>query len=830
VTAEDRLNAFKSFWALGDFNLQQAFICGSVTEKPAVTHVIRRCQLSTDSENSSLTCGTVISPQESGKKYYKNFTRSFTLQTASGAKFVCKQVFLKTLQISNGRLHRALASSRTNGGVAKTDRRGNHVKTKVTDDQTASVMNHIQSFPRYVSHYTRNHQEHRQFLAPNLNIITMYKDYKESCIASNTTAVKESYYRHVFETRFNLHFHQPLKDTCQKCDRFNMLLKHNPDEETVATQKELHLRKAEKVRATLNQLKTTATGENLVITFDLQKTLICPVITTGVAYYKRQLSVYNLGIHNMADNSAAMFMWDESVASRGASEIGSCLLRYVEEKVHAGAKNVTCFSDSCGGQNRNFKIATLMSYLVQTHGIDMTLHFMQSGHSFLPNDADFGVIEKAKKTSGSIYIPEHWMQVVAAARKRNPFRVVNMHCGDFIDLAAMSKFLVNRKKDTDGHVVSWLNIQSIRFTRETPQFMKIQYVCDPEGLWYTVDLSKLAGDPGKIIRIMAPAEPRRLNVNKKKDLMSLKPHIPPAYHGFYDALLADDADDNDVLPLEDDLLEISECESEEGDDTVVRTVTSKKLRKTGNRRNKQSVAAKPRQQNKVSKRSCEVSVNGVSLQTSVSERPDEQNEQLRTNDTCISIAGYEENVLREINAITDGSRLGQSFVASTPINSQGSRERLAFVSDSNRGVLAITPIRTERGIRRSTRRESADMNSDSLVWNVSSVSATGHRTPKTSKSRGTAYSSSSQARGLTSKAQKRKRSLSADARNETTYCNSKKQALSDITNLKNNTFNEVVPLACIGTRKTSVKDCENVVMQPRSAVCKPVGLRCRKRN
>lgn len=32
---------------------------------------------------------------------------------------------------------------------------------------------------------------------------------------------------------------------------------------------------------------------------------------------------------------------------------------------------------------------------------------MQSGHSFLPNNADFGVVEKAKKTAGDVYVPEH---------------------------------------------------------------------------------------------------------------------------------------------------------------------------------------------------------------------------------------------------------------------------------------------------------------------------------------------------------------------------------------------------------------------------------------
>ena len=108
---------------------------------------------------------------------------------------------------------------------------------------------------------------------------------------------------------------------------------------------------------------------------------------------------------------------------------------------------MTAFCDSCGEQNCNFKIATLLSFLVQEYSLEsITINFMQSGHSFLTNDADFGVIEKAKKSAGDVYVPEHWMKVVANARKRQPFTVIDMKPSDFIDLTAMSSQLTNQKK------------------------------------------------------------------------------------------------------------------------------------------------------------------------------------------------------------------------------------------------------------------------------------------------------------------------------------------------------------------------------------------------
>jgi len=66
-----------------------------------------------------------------------------------------------------------------------------------------------------------------------------------------------------------------------------MALKCNPNDLSAKVNQELHLHKADKVRQNLRDMKSAATAENLVITFELQKTLICPVLTCSVAYYKR---------------------------------------------------------------------------------------------------------------------------------------------------------------------------------------------------------------------------------------------------------------------------------------------------------------------------------------------------------------------------------------------------------------------------------------------------------------------------------------------------------------------------------------------------------------
>ena len=168
--------------------------------------------------------------------------------------------------------------------------------------------------------------------------------------------------------------------------------------------------------------------------------------------------------------------------------------------------------DSCGGQNRNFKVATLLSYMSQHHGLDVTLHFMQSGLSFLSNDADFGVIQKSSRHKQGIYIPQHWMDEVARAHKRKPFTVVNVKSADFIDLEAMSRQLVNRKKCMEATCVNWLQIQTIRFLPDDPYIMRIQYVCDSEAPWYMVDLRR----SDEMHLMHTRCEQRKLNFKKSR--------------------------------------------------------------------------------------------------------------------------------------------------------------------------------------------------------------------------------------------------------------------------------------------------------------------------
>ena len=142
-----------------------------------------------------------------------------------------------------------------------------------------------------------------------------------------------------------------------------------------------------------------------VITFDLQKVFSIPKLTTAEIYHSHQLSTYNLGIHSLTRKLSIMNVWHEGEASRGPEEIGSCILEYCKNITKEAFKSLIAFSDACGGQNRNYKIATFWIYMTATTEIEeVEQKFMTSGHSFLPNDRDFGIIEqKSRKANPLLY-------------------------------------------------------------------------------------------------------------------------------------------------------------------------------------------------------------------------------------------------------------------------------------------------------------------------------------------------------------------------------------------------------------------------------------------
>ncbi|KAJ8951192.1 hypothetical protein NQ314_007706 [Rhamnusium bicolor] len=68
----------------------------------------------------------------------------------------------------------------------------------------------------------------------------------------------------------------------------------------------------------------------IVLVFDLQTVLPCPIGDASSFYYGSKLNLFNFTLYDLKNHQGTCFMWHEGEACRGANEIGTWLFRYLQ--------------------------------------------------------------------------------------------------------------------------------------------------------------------------------------------------------------------------------------------------------------------------------------------------------------------------------------------------------------------------------------------------------------------------------------------------------------------------------------------------------------------
>lgn len=338
---------------------------------------------------------------------------------------------MSTLDIGSTFITTVMKNSKL--GVVGNDKRGRHEpSTKTSEDDLEYVASHIRSFPTMMPHYCR-HDSTKAYLESGLNVRKLYDLYVEKCAGDNRQPLKLNRYRHIFNTHFNLSFHKPKKDSCLYCDRF---MQGSADEETYRE----HIRQKDRARQEKAKDKAACQEDcsQIACTFDLQQVLSTPNTTTSTIFYKRKLSTYNLSVYSLGTKSGTCILWDETEGKRGANEIGSCILLYLQS-LPISITKVILYSDNCGGQNKNrYFSAALIHALHEIDHIQIIDHkYLQTGHTHMEVDSIHAAIECAKR-SVSVYVPRDWETVCRCARKRNPYTVLYLSYTNFLNFKETS--------------------------------------------------------------------------------------------------------------------------------------------------------------------------------------------------------------------------------------------------------------------------------------------------------------------------------------------------------------------------------------------------------
>lgn len=482
-------------------------------------------------------------------------------------------MFLCTFDLTLKRVRYIVEKCRSNeSDICSPDKRGKHDNhLKVSLDQKQRVIQHIEKFPAYISHYSRTHTQ-KKYLAPDLSVQQMYRLYMQDCEKSDDPPVSLYYYREVFDTNFNLAFHPPKNDTCGKCDRLDMMIKTSESPEELKGEKDKHLEDAERAYQEKRRDKELSMKNETIVTcmFDLQKCLPTPYLRSGISFYKRQLWVFNLTIYEVRKSSrqASCFMWDETTANRGGQEIASCLLRYIKD-LPKTVTTINFYSDCCSGQNRNIYVSVLflcVFRLLKEHGITEINHkFLVSGHTHLEADSIHAQIEKAKKTTEmDIELPKDWSTLVRLIPRKHGIKVVDMHQHEFLNLKRLlSSHYTHRKKNTNGEVISWLNIRWLQYRKGNSSTVFYKESFEADLPFKELDLKKkFSRNDEKPIELQSLYTEYPLPLAKKKiqDLISLTPYIHPNSQLFYKSLKTIEDQNDPNRSREDFLPDLSDIE------------------------------------------------------------------------------------------------------------------------------------------------------------------------------------------------------------------------------------------------------------------------------
>ena len=538
VSEVEQKRIFEEFYKLGSCGAQNQYLLGLIRREKVQRKKLR----------------------EAGRACTRARSHSFAyhvrLQDGNQVQ-VCKKTLCDLHAIGKRRLEK-LASKMTAGALVASDGRGKHRNRphSIPEEVKHKIREHIKKFPRRKSHYSRSDKK-REYLNDGLSIARMYQLYLEKYEpqvqeVQAKPEVEEWLYRKIFNEEFNLSFGYPRSDTCETCDLLHVaILASRSDVEREGNQDELasHQEKASQGYGILcrNTDASKSVRDHTLLTFDLMQNLPVPTLTHGSMFYSRQLWVYNFGVHNTTTGSASMYMWNETIAGRGADEVCSCLKQHLKT-LSPRTKKLTLFSDSCFGQNKNFQMVCFWNQQVLERFEQIDHKFLVRGHTYLPNDRDFAHIEK-RKSSARVYVPGDWEAVVRTACSVVPFDVNPMEACKFLDFSELSQQYTHRKKDTAKKPVLiskalWMNFGQGEDlggeVKKHPNEVWLRYSYDHDEPWSKGNLLKGRKRlPPSQVLFLPEKYPNGHPVKSKKldDLQRMIPFLPAEHTPYYQNLL-----------------------------------------------------------------------------------------------------------------------------------------------------------------------------------------------------------------------------------------------------------------------------------------------------
>ncbi|XP_074039657.1 uncharacterized protein isoform X2 [Leptinotarsa decemlineata] len=508
----NRSKIFENYWQLGDLAAQRNFIHKNMK---AIIPAFRF----------------------TGKIQPRKLNHSFYFQINEEPIRVCKTFFRATLDINDRVIRTVIEKSKD--GFLEQDMRGKHGNhSKVAESIRQGIRDHINSIPRMESHYIRKNSS-REYIDGGKSLNDLYRDYKTLCDSNNVPYANETLYSRIFNGEFNISFFKPKKDRCELCVRYENA--QGDTKKDLEVQYLKHIEEKDLSRIEKDADKKTSGPNKIIAIYDLQAVLQVPRGNTSIFYYKSKLNTLNFTVSLISDDKTDCFYWHEGEANRGADEIGSCLFKFIQNRVvnyDGPGLDLIFYSDNCCGQNKNRFIISIYLYaLLKFPRIKSITHkYLITGHTQNEADSVHSTIEKQiqrRLRSGPIYVPSQYVEAIKSAKKKgNPYTVTEMSSTDFYSLKRLSE-------DIGLTIAKSFKISEVKiFKLMQDDPTKLLFKTSFKDHQFSETVLTRKKNLNSISLKLAYRSKPKLKENKLKDLLDLlhNNHIPTFYESFYKSL------------------------------------------------------------------------------------------------------------------------------------------------------------------------------------------------------------------------------------------------------------------------------------------------------
>ena len=455
IVEEERKRIFNEFWAQNDQD-KRNFYC--------LTTVMKVCKRKRTK--------APVSKKGNSFSYYLPLNNGDLIR-------VCKVFYLNTLDISQTRVNTFHKSKNPDTATPSKFKWAKNKNGCLPDDVKERIREHIASIPKVESHYCRKDTNKEYVSQWGLSLNALYRKYQEKCEEEGRTAAKISLYRQIFNNEFNIAFHFPKSDRCDRCEEFKNI-KEPTEEET-----QKHTTHRASRRETEDERNADRNNKNaFVVCFDMENVFALPRANISSFFYKRKLNVYHMTAHCSVDKSSYGGLWHEAHNGRCGNDIASVIVRILEEIVsdHKGDKrmeNIILWSDSCVPQNRNQMFATAVKYFLSKHPDVKSVQqkFCEPGHSSIQEvDNLHSRIERAC-LGNEIYSP---LGLVRILTRVNHHKVIQMRPENFRDFGLISSTGVYS-------LCPFSQVKSIFYQQDHPRILKFKLLFSNNN-WNTVTI------------------------------------------------------------------------------------------------------------------------------------------------------------------------------------------------------------------------------------------------------------------------------------------------------------------------------------------------------